>query len=234
MDKNIKMSYCRFKAFKVLAGKYLDLKEHELFGEIQQLLEETDVPPADVAENLMLMPMMKKRDANTCLKGLVEALKKAKEEAAAAKALSDAKRNEKEAKGAQANGDAAKPKEGSEEEEEKEMDSTPTIFRPWEWAASSVFFHLRHFLLPRSSSPLPPLPLESFTAALSWPPPQASFYRTVDLHRFEHPELRTNTVHHWTFVTRLPPTRFLSVCLHPLLLGSSSPLEVLVGNCILM
>ncbi|KAL6846853.1 hypothetical protein ACP4OV_022706 [Aristida adscensionis] len=94
MDKHIEMSYCRFEAFKVLAKNYLDIAEHELFGEINQLLEETDMSPADVAENLMPMSKKKKRDPDVCLAGLVVALKKAKQEAMA-KALADAKAKEK-------------------------------------------------------------------------------------------------------------------------------------------
>ncbi|KAL6622328.1 hypothetical protein ACP70R_032207 [Stipagrostis hirtigluma subsp. patula] len=94
MDKHIEMSYCRFEAFKVLANNYLDITDHELFGEIRQLLEETDMSPADVAENLMPMSKKKKRDSDVCLAGLVEALKKAKEDAAAAKALAEAKKEE--------------------------------------------------------------------------------------------------------------------------------------------
>ncbi|KAJ1266681.1 hypothetical protein BS78_08G170700 [Paspalum vaginatum] len=86
MDRHIEMSYCRFQAFKVLASNYLDVQEHELFGDIQRLLDETDMSPADVAENLMPMSKKKKRDATKCLEGLVEALNKAKEEAAAAAA----------------------------------------------------------------------------------------------------------------------------------------------------
>jgi len=100
MDKHIEMSYCSFEAFKVLANKYLDITEHELFGEIRRLLEETDMSPADVAENLMPMSKKKKRDNNACLAGLVEALKKAKEEAAEAeaKAKAEAEAEAKEAK----------------------------------------------------------------------------------------------------------------------------------------
>ncbi|TVU48774.1 hypothetical protein EJB05_00046, partial [Eragrostis curvula] len=93
MDKHIEMSYCRFEAFKVLAGNYIDTHEHERFGEISQLLEETDMTPADVAENLMPMSKKKKTDPDVCLAGLVEALNKAKEDAAA-KALADAKEKE--------------------------------------------------------------------------------------------------------------------------------------------
>ncbi|XP_044949506.1 AAA-ATPase At3g28580-like isoform X1 [Hordeum vulgare subsp. vulgare] len=86
MDKHIEMSYCRFEGFKVLAKNYLDVIEHELFGEIQQLLDETDMSPADVAENLMPMSKKKKRDPDVCLTGLIEALKQAKADAAAVKA----------------------------------------------------------------------------------------------------------------------------------------------------
>ena len=62
MDKHIEFSYCHFKGFKVLARNYLDVIEHELLGEIQRLLEERDMLPADVAENLMPMSKKKKRD----------------------------------------------------------------------------------------------------------------------------------------------------------------------------
>ncbi|KAI5001270.1 hypothetical protein ZWY2020_025920, partial [Hordeum vulgare] len=69
MDKHIEMSYCRFESFKVLAKNNLDIR-----------------PTADVAENLMPMSKKKKRDPDVCLAGLIEVLKQAKEDAAAAKA----------------------------------------------------------------------------------------------------------------------------------------------------
>uniref|UniRef100_N1QPN9 Putative mitochondrial chaperone BCS1-B n=1 Tax=Aegilops tauschii TaxID=37682 RepID=N1QPN9_AEGTA len=119
MDKHIEMSYCSFEGFKVLAKNYLDVIEHELFGEVQHLLEETDMSPTDVAENLMPMSKKKKRDPDVCLIGLIEALKQAKEEAAAAKV--------KEAEEAQAK--KAKEKEETEvkkaKEEDKEKDKAP-------------------------------------------------------------------------------------------------------------
>ncbi|XWS44263.1 hypothetical protein CRYUN_Cryun15aG0029700 [Craigia yunnanensis] len=80
MDKHIEMSYCRFEAFKVLAMNYLDIDSHPLFAEIGRLLEETDMTPADVAENLMLKSDDDEEN-ETCLKNLIEALKAAKEEA---------------------------------------------------------------------------------------------------------------------------------------------------------
>ena len=76
MDKHIEMSYCRYEAFKVLASNYLQIEEHqffELFGE--QLLEEVDMSPADVAQHLLT----ERRDTDACLKGLVVALKNAKD-----------------------------------------------------------------------------------------------------------------------------------------------------------
>ena len=82
MDKHIEMSYCRYEAFQLLARNYLDtniLNESQffhLFGEIQKLLAEVDMSPADVAEHLM---RTEKRDATACLKGLVVALRNAKD-----------------------------------------------------------------------------------------------------------------------------------------------------------
>ncbi|TYJ28208.1 hypothetical protein E1A91_A07G243500v1 [Gossypium mustelinum] len=80
MDIHIEMSYCRFEAFKVLAKNYLDIDSHPLFEEIGNLLEETDMTPADVAENLMLTSD-DDEEGETCLKNLIEALKAAKGEA---------------------------------------------------------------------------------------------------------------------------------------------------------
>lgn len=81
MDMRIEMSYCRYEAFKVLARNYLkEITDHQLFemyGEIRQLLEEVDMSPADVAGHLMCV---ENKDADACLKGLVVALKNAKDD----------------------------------------------------------------------------------------------------------------------------------------------------------
>ncbi|OMP09758.1 hypothetical protein COLO4_05161 [Corchorus olitorius] len=79
MDKHIELSYCKFEGFKVLAKNYLGLESHNLFGIIENLLEETNISPADVAESLM--PKSIKGDAETCLENLIQVLKTAKEEA---------------------------------------------------------------------------------------------------------------------------------------------------------
>ena len=97
MDKHIELSYCGFEAFKVLAKNYLDVVSHTLFATIGRLLDETNITPADVAENLM--PKSMNEDAETCLKKLIEALETAKEEAkkkAEEEAQSKAEKEEKE------------------------------------------------------------------------------------------------------------------------------------------
>ncbi|KAG8634309.1 AAA-ATPase ASD, mitochondrial [Manihot esculenta] len=104
MDKHIEMSYCCFEAFKVLAQNYLDIESHELFAKIQNLLEETKMTPADVAENLM--PKSENEDEETCLKKLIAALEEARKKA------------EEEAKLK-----AEQEKEKATEEEEKEKES---------------------------------------------------------------------------------------------------------------
>ncbi|XP_061353145.1 AAA-ATPase ASD, mitochondrial-like [Gastrolobium bilobum] len=79
MDKHIELSYCCYEAFKLLAKNYLDVESHSLFPTIEKLLGETNMTPADVAENLMPKSIIE--DSETCLKNLIDSLEKAKEEA---------------------------------------------------------------------------------------------------------------------------------------------------------
>jgi chaperone BCS1 len=95
MDKHIELSYCRFEAFKGLAKNYLQIESHPLFGRIRELLEETDMSPADVAEHLM--PKTASVDPTFSLESLIQALEKAKEEARL-KAEEEAKKIEQPAK----------------------------------------------------------------------------------------------------------------------------------------
>lgn len=76
MDKHVKLSYCRFEAFKVLAKNYLEIDTHPLFDHIGKLLNEVDLTPADVAEHLM--PKSVSNKVEVCLESLVEALEEAK------------------------------------------------------------------------------------------------------------------------------------------------------------
>ncbi|XP_068345312.1 AAA-ATPase At3g28510-like [Pyrus communis] len=77
LDKHIELSYCTFEAYKVLARNYLKLESHHLFPAICELLGETNVVPADVAEHLM--PKTLSRNVDLCLQNLIQALKKEKE-----------------------------------------------------------------------------------------------------------------------------------------------------------
>ncbi|KAG9459254.1 hypothetical protein H6P81_003762 [Aristolochia fimbriata] len=75
MDMHIHMSYCSPEAFKVLAKNYLGVQDHHLFRQIEALILEVEVTPAQVAEELM------KRDCpDTSLCGLVEFLTAKKRE----------------------------------------------------------------------------------------------------------------------------------------------------------
>ncbi|CAM0876953.1 unnamed protein product [Alopecurus aequalis] len=80
MDKHIEMSYCGVPAFEFLARTYLGVEEHELFAAVGALLQEVDMTPADVAENLT--PKSADDDADSCLRQLVATLEKAKEDKA--------------------------------------------------------------------------------------------------------------------------------------------------------
>ncbi|GAB4832177.1 hypothetical protein Ancab_006194 [Ancistrocladus abbreviatus] len=85
MDKHIELSYCSYEAFKVLAKNYLRIDSHDLFPLISELLSEVKMTPADVAEHLMPMGATGGNATATvtvCLKGLIQALQLAKEEAA--------------------------------------------------------------------------------------------------------------------------------------------------------
>ncbi|KAL5752605.1 hypothetical protein ACOSQ2_023112 [Xanthoceras sorbifolium] len=92
MDMHIHMSYCTPHGFKLLASNYLGISgEHSLYGEIESLIETTEVTPAQVAGELM-----KSEDADVALVELVNLLKRKKlegdgvvDEAAAATTTND-------------------------------------------------------------------------------------------------------------------------------------------------
>lgn len=74
MDMHIHMSYCTPHGFKLLASNYLGIsEEHGLYGEIETLIETTEVTPAQVAGELM-----KSEDADVALGELVNLLKRKK------------------------------------------------------------------------------------------------------------------------------------------------------------
>ena len=73
MDMHIYMSYCTYDGFKTLASNYLGVTDHPLFGEIETLLKNTEVSPAEIGEELM-----RSDDADVALGGLVEFINRKK------------------------------------------------------------------------------------------------------------------------------------------------------------
>lgn len=75
MDMQIRMSYCTPCGFEILASNYLRIQSHCLFHEIQGLIEEVEVTPAEVAEELM-----KNEEPDLSLTGLVAFLHQKKQQ----------------------------------------------------------------------------------------------------------------------------------------------------------
>jgi chaperone BCS1 len=75
MDKHILLSFCTFRAFKILAHNYLSIGDHKLFPEIQYLMEVAQMTPTDVTEHLMKMVDRPTR----ALENLIQDLREAKE-----------------------------------------------------------------------------------------------------------------------------------------------------------
>ncbi|GKU99208.1 hypothetical protein SLEP1_g12086 [Rubroshorea leprosula] len=77
MDLHINLSYCTVDGFRILASNYLGIrnKEHPLFGEIDRLIQNTEVTPAEVAEELM-----RNEDVDLALEGLVKFIKRKRSE----------------------------------------------------------------------------------------------------------------------------------------------------------
>ncbi|KAF3440705.1 hypothetical protein FNV43_RR18991 [Rhamnella rubrinervis] len=76
MDMHIHMSYCTYPGFKLLASNYLGIDgHHKLFPAVESLMMETQVTPAQVAEE-----MMKSEDVDVALEGLLKLLKRKKME----------------------------------------------------------------------------------------------------------------------------------------------------------
>ncbi|CAL1384159.1 unnamed protein product [Linum trigynum] len=70
VDVQVNMSYCTFTAFKTLAYNYLKETEHELFGEIKELLRKVEATPAEVAGELL-----KSKNVDVALHGVVKLLR---------------------------------------------------------------------------------------------------------------------------------------------------------------
>jgi chaperone BCS1 len=75
MDVHIHLSYCTPCGFKMLASNYLEITEHPLFSDVEQLMETAKVTPAEVGEQLL-----KNEEPDIALRGLIEFLERKKRE----------------------------------------------------------------------------------------------------------------------------------------------------------
>ncbi|GKF96861.1 AAA-ATPase-like protein, partial [Tanacetum coccineum] len=51
MDVHINMSYCTPCGFRLLASNYLGTTQHDLFGEIEDLIRKVEITPAEKKQN---------------------------------------------------------------------------------------------------------------------------------------------------------------------------------------
>jgi len=70
MDMHIHMGYCTQESFRILANNYHSIDYHDTYPEIEKLIKEVTVTPAEVAEVLM-----RNDDTDAALHDLVAYLK---------------------------------------------------------------------------------------------------------------------------------------------------------------
>ncbi|KAK1409617.1 hypothetical protein QVD17_36144 [Tagetes erecta] len=126
MDVHIHMSYCTPSAFRVLVSNYLNITEHNLFKEIDVLISEVNVTPAQVAEQLL-----KDDDPEIVLRGLVKFfyVKKENEEAQARlkEEETTAKEKKKEKENDQEDEARLEEEESAAKEKEKENETEASL-----------------------------------------------------------------------------------------------------------
>ncbi|KAL6618680.1 hypothetical protein ACP70R_033819 [Stipagrostis hirtigluma subsp. patula] len=84
MDMHIHMGYCTPESFRILAKNYHSVENHAMYPEIEQLIEEVMVSPAEVAEVLM-----RNENSDVVLHDLLEFLEAKRKEAGESKAEND-------------------------------------------------------------------------------------------------------------------------------------------------
>ncbi|KAM0823802.1 hypothetical protein ACQ4PT_070629 [Festuca glaucescens] len=81
MDMHIHMGYCCPESFRILASNYHSIDHHATYPEIEELIKEVMVTPAEVAEVLM-----RNEETDIALEGLIQFLKRKKDGAKDGKA----------------------------------------------------------------------------------------------------------------------------------------------------
>ncbi|KAI3808427.1 hypothetical protein L1987_24378 [Smallanthus sonchifolius] len=113
MDVHINMSYCTPCGFRLLVSNYLGISEHDRFEEIEGLIGDVEITPAEVAEQLL-----KDSDPDIALGGLVAFFDVKRKENEEAKAKAKAKAKEQEELPA---------KEAKESEEKQQIEKNEII-----------------------------------------------------------------------------------------------------------
>ncbi|OVA13025.1 AAA+ ATPase domain [Macleaya cordata] len=72
MDKHINLSFCDTESFKILMRNYLEIEEHEIMKEVEEMLGLVKMTPADVAEIFMSCD----EDVDMGMRNVVEEMKK--------------------------------------------------------------------------------------------------------------------------------------------------------------
>ncbi|EES20041.1 hypothetical protein BDA96_09G267500 [Sorghum bicolor] len=80
MDMHIHMGYCTPESFRILARNYHSVENHAMYAEIEQLIQEVMVSPAEVAEVLM-----RNDNSDVALQDLLEFLKKKRKQSGQSK-----------------------------------------------------------------------------------------------------------------------------------------------------
>ena len=84
MDMHIHMGYCTAESFRILTRNYHSVENHAMCPEIEQLIEEVMVSPAEVAEVLM-----RNENSDVVLQDLLEFLKAKRKEIGESKAANE-------------------------------------------------------------------------------------------------------------------------------------------------
>ncbi|KAL1810156.1 hypothetical protein DCAR_0729827 [Daucus carota subsp. sativus] len=116
MDMHIHMSYCTPCGFRLLAHNYLEVKDHNLFEEIEDLIQITEVTPAEVAEQLL-----KSDDPDASLASLISFLHTKRKDNEEAKAM-DKKATEEVAESVSQEDDDDKEDDNEEEDKDEDED----------------------------------------------------------------------------------------------------------------
>ncbi|GMN29360.1 hypothetical protein TIFTF001_002404 [Ficus carica] len=109
MDVHVHLSYCTPCGFRLLAFNYLGIKEHALFEEIEQQIQDTEVTPAEVAEELL-----KSDDPDIALENLIKFMKVKKKENEEAKAEKEKEETKADKEGDEKDSTQAEPKDDQE------------------------------------------------------------------------------------------------------------------------